>query len=172
MERQAAWVERQVTAFVRHCRDAGMNVTPQRLAIYRALLETEDHLSPEALYQRVWPRMSTLSLATVYKTLDLLAEMGLVRELSVISETKRYDARLVRHHHLVCTRCKWVADLDDAILDAVTPPRDLVDFTAETVSVQILGVCAACAALDPEQPGPRATSQQMETPREEKGRRV
>lgn len=127
------------------CRAAGMNVTPQRLAIYRALLESEDHPSPEALYQRVKPHMPALSLATIYKALDALVHLGVVHEVSVISESKRYDANLDRHHHLVCTRCKTVIDFYDPTLDAIAPPHDLEGFEAQTVSVQVMGLCAACA---------------------------
>jgi Fur family peroxide stress response transcriptional regulator len=130
---------------VQRCRAGGMNVTPQRLAIYRALLESEDHPSPEGLYQRVRPQMPSLSLATIYKALDALVRLGVVTEVSVVGEGKRYDANLDRHHHLVCTRCKSVIDYYDETLDAIAPPRALPGFTAQAVSVQVMGVCATCA---------------------------
>ena len=63
-----------------------MNVTPQRVAVYRALLQAEDHPSPEELYRRVRRRMPSLSLATIYKALDALTRLGVAREVSVISE--------------------------------------------------------------------------------------
>jgi len=130
---------------LRRCRQAGMNVTPQRVAVYRALLQAEDHPSPEELYRRVRRRMPSLSLATIYKALDALTRLGVAREVSVISERKRYDANLDRHHHLVCTRCKKIVDFYDDGLDAIAPPRRLSAFVAHSVSVQVMGLCGRCA---------------------------
>ena len=59
---------------IERCREAGLNVTPQRIAIYRALLASEDHPTPEMLYRAVSRDMPSLSLATIYKTLDTLVD--------------------------------------------------------------------------------------------------
>jgi Fur family peroxide stress response transcriptional regulator len=122
-----------------------MNVTPQRLAIYRAVLEAEDHPTPEALYQRVRASMPSLSLATIYKVLDALTKLGVIQEVHVSSDRKRYDANLDKHHHLVCTRCKKVRDVYNAQFDTVTLPKRLPGFVAQSVSVQVFGLCASCA---------------------------
>jgi Fur family peroxide stress response transcriptional regulator len=122
-----------------------MNVTPQRLAIYRALLEAHDHPSPEALFERVRPALPSLSLATIYKTLEALARLGLVEELPTTGNARRYDGNTDRHHHLVCTRCSRVVDYDDPALDRIAPPARLPGFTAHHLSVTIHGLCAACA---------------------------
>jgi Fur family peroxide stress response transcriptional regulator len=122
-----------------------MNVTPQRVEIYRALLEAEDHPSPEALFKRVKRKMPSISLATIYKALDALSTLGVVREVSTISETKRYDANLDKHHHLICTKCKRIQDYYDEELDAVAPPRRLAGFVAQSVSVEVIGLCPSCA---------------------------
>jgi Fur family peroxide stress response transcriptional regulator len=145
VERDATSLDRRVGDLLQRFREAGMNVTPQRLAVYRMLLEAEDHPSPEALYRRIRPKMPSLSLATIYKALDALVKLGVVREVSVVGERKRYDANVDRHHHLVCTRCKKVDDFYDEGLDAVAPSRRLAGFVAHAVSVQVLGLCAACA---------------------------
>lgn len=123
-----------------------MNVTPQRIEIYSALLDADDHPSPETLYSRVKRKMPSISLATIYKALDALSELGVVREVSAIADTKRYDANLDRHHHLICTECKSIQDIYDDELDAVAAPKSLGGFIARSVSVEVLGVCAACAA--------------------------
>jgi Fur family peroxide stress response transcriptional regulator len=130
---------------VAQCREAGMNVTPQRIAIYRALLEATDHPSPEAIYARVRSGMPSLSLATIYKTLEALARLGLVSELPATGNSRRYDANGDRHHHLVCTRCNRVADYYDPALDRVPAPARLAGFRPQRVSVHIHGLCAACA---------------------------
>ena len=138
-------VESQLENLLQRCRAAGMNVTPQRLAIYRAVLEAEDHPTPEVLYQRVRPSMPSLSLATIYKVLDALAKLGMVKEVHVSGDSKRYDANLDKHHHLVCTRCKKVHDLYNEQFDTIAPPKRLSGFVAQSISVQVFGLCAACA---------------------------
>jgi Fur family peroxide stress response transcriptional regulator len=145
MERHAAALAGRIEDLLRRCRDAGMNVTPQRVEIFRVLLESEDHPSPETLFDRAKKKMPTISLATIYKALDTLAELGVVREVSTIAETKRYDANLDKHHHLICTQCKTITDLYDPDLDAVVPPRRLKGFQVRSVSVEVTGLCAKCA---------------------------
>ncbi len=140
-----AAIDRKVDELIERCRARGMNVTPQRMAIYRALLEAEDHPSPETLYRRVRPDMPSMSLATIYKALDALVGLGLAQEVSATGDVKRYDANMARHHHLVCTRCRAIRDFDDDVLDRVAPPRRLGGFVAHTVSVQISGLCSTCA---------------------------
>jgi len=122
-----------------------MHVTPQRMAIYRMLLEAEDHPSSEELYRRVRAKMPSLSLATIYKVLDALTRLRVVQEVSMISESKRYDANMDRHHHLICTKCKKIIDLHDDELDAIPTPRRLKGFVPHVVSVQVMGVCGTCA---------------------------
>ena len=145
MDRRAATLDRRVDELVRRCRDAGLNVTPQRLAVYRALLESEDHPSPEQLYQRVRPLMPSLSLATIYKALDALQALGLVEEVSPLGEHKRYDANDDRHHHLVCTQCHKVSDFYDERFDALAPPNKLGGFHVHALTVQLKGLCSDCA---------------------------
>ena len=123
VERDAATLDRRMNDLLQRCREARMHVTPQRMAIYRTLLEAEDHPSPEELYRRVRAKMPSLSLATIYKVLDALTRLGAVQEVSMISESKRYDANMDRHHHLICTKCKKIIDLHDDGLDAIPPPR-------------------------------------------------
>ena len=137
-------VAQRLAAFTANCRAAGMNLTPQRLAIYRALLEASDHPTPEALYERVRPAMPSLSLGTIYKTLDALRELGLVAELPATGSSRRYDANMQRHHHLVCERCGRVSDYSDPALDRIAPPRRLEGFTAHHLNVHIHGLCRAC----------------------------
>lgn len=145
---EAAYLEARLSEFMGRCREAGMNLTPQRLAIYRSLIEAKDHPSPEALFDRVRPGMPTLSLATIYKTLDTLAGMGLVTELPARGDAKRYDANMEPHHHLVCTQCNKVADYHDAQLDGIAPPKNLGGFRARQVNVHIHGLCAECARTE------------------------
>ncbi len=136
-------VQPRLDELARRCKDAGMAVTPQRMAIFSELVRAEDHPSPEMLHERLRLAMPTMSLATIYKTLDALEELGLVESLG---GSKRYDANHRPHHHLVCTQCHGVSDFYDPKLDALAAPKgQLHGFVPETVTVQIKGLCAACS---------------------------
>ncbi len=124
-----------------------MNMTPQRVGIYRALLESYDHPSPEALFERVRPGMPNISLATIYKTLDTLVALGCASELPSTGDTKRYDANMEHHHHLVCRACDAVEDFDDEQLSQVKPPRRLNGFQPEFVSIHVHGLCRRCSQV-------------------------
>jgi Fur family transcriptional regulator, peroxide stress response regulator len=127
------------------CREAGLAVTPQRLAVYRALLESDDHPTPDMLHARVRRTMPSMSLATIYKALDTLEKLGVIREVHVFSDVSRFDANLDHHHHLVCVDCKRVIDYYDESLSTLTPRR-ISGFVPESVAVRILGKCSDCAA--------------------------
>jgi Fur family peroxide stress response transcriptional regulator len=147
----------RIERLVAQCREAGIPVTPQRIAIYRALLEANDHPNPEAIYTRVRTTMPSLSLATIYKTLDALTRLGLVSELPAIGNSRRYDANVDLHHHLVCTRCDRVTDYYDPALDGIPLPSRLAGFRARRVSVHLHGLCANCAnARAPRRSSPRS----------------
>jgi Fur family peroxide stress response transcriptional regulator len=145
MDRSGSAIERRIEGLMRRCRETGLNVTPQRLAVYRALLEAEDHPGPEELYRRVKRSLPSMSLATVYKALDALERLGVISQVSPLSQSKRYDANDEHHHHLLCLRCQKVVDFYDDRFDALRAPRQLGGFVAQTLTVQIKGLCTACA---------------------------
>lgn len=140
----------QMDVFVARCRTAGLAVTPQRLAIFRELAATDRHPSAEELHAAVRREMPTLSLATVYKTLDTLAGIGAVRPVSRLGARGRWDANLGPHHHLICIACGAVSDVTEPRLDAAARPARRVaarhGFDADGHAVEIFGRCAACRA--------------------------
>jgi Fur family peroxide stress response transcriptional regulator len=137
-----------IESFLARCRAAGLAVTPQRLAIFRRLVATDRHPSAEELHAAVRREMPTLSLATVYKTLDTLATIGAVRPVSRLGARGRWDANLQPHHHLVCTACGTVSDVTEPRLEAAARPAAAVaarhGFEVAGHSVEIFGRCAAC----------------------------
>ncbi len=134
-----------VEEFLKKCRRLGLNVTPQRLVIYQALVNDSTHPSPEMVYQKIKPIHPTISLATVYKTLETFEKHGLVAVVTNLHNTVRYDPLTKRHHHLVCVRCKKIVDIEDPELDAlkipevVTKNNVLIDF-----SVHFKVICEEC----------------------------
>lgn len=121
-----------------------MNVTPQRLAIYEALVRSEEHPTPEDLFKAVRKTMPSTSLATIYKTLEALEKLGLAHEVPQTGGSKRFDGNVGSHHHFVCTRCKRIEDFEDSRFDTLAPSKKPRGFKARTVSVQVLGECERC----------------------------
>jgi Fe2+ or Zn2+ uptake regulation protein len=128
-------------------RERGQRVTPQRLAIARAVTELDSHVTAEHVYSEVSRRMPGVSLPTVYATLELLEELRLVRRVSAGAGSAVYDGRIDEHHHLVCDRCGAIADVeapvDRAELHAAAQARGFAPGYSEVV---VRGLCASCAA--------------------------
>ncbi len=128
-------------------RARGGRVTPQRVAILKALLTT-DHPTIEQVYEQVSSQFCTISLMTVYRTLALLKEMGDVLEVRSAELASHYDGRLTHPHpHLVCGRCGRV--IDSPVLDV----RGLIDAMAAQVpawrltdELIVYGACPECQA--------------------------
>ena len=89
-----------------------LKLTPQRLAVYQYLKGTLEHPSAETIYKALQPNYPTMSLATVYKTLKTLVEIGLVQELNVGEGNFRYDANYHELAHVQCVNCGKVEDID------------------------------------------------------------
>ncbi len=139
--------EQQMSEFRRRCRGAGLAVTHQREMIFRAVIESEGHPSPERIYQRVKRSIPAISLATVYNNIRTFLEAGLLREASVHHGSLLLESNLDDHHHLVCLRCKAIVDLEQDAVEPVRLRRRLpAGFQALRSRVEVLGLCPACAS--------------------------
>lgn len=126
-------------------RDNGFKVTPQRLAIYHVLASTKAHPSAEMIFNELQPDYPTMSLATVYKTIEILKEIGLVQSLNVGEDSFRYDANTDSHPHVRCMGCGCVDDLED--IDASAFIGEVAGRTAYRLTGQqfyFFGICPAC----------------------------
>ena len=92
-------------------KDKKLKLTPQRLAVFQYLKSTKGHPSAEVIYKALQPNYPTMSLATVYKTLNTLVEIGLIQELNVGEGNFRYDSTITEHGHIQCLACGRVDDL-------------------------------------------------------------
>jgi Fur family peroxide stress response transcriptional regulator len=119
-------------------------LTHQRLAVYEELTARRDHPSAESLYESLKKPYPSLSLATVYKTLQTLHELGMVARVDSPTAQARYDAIVDTHHHAVCTSCGRIEDVFDPRLDRLAPPK-AGGFRVAGHSVHFHGLCAACA---------------------------
>jgi Fe2+ or Zn2+ uptake regulation protein len=125
-------------------RERGMRVTPQRVVLHRALLELDRHVTADELLDSVADRLPNVSLPTIYATLELLEELGMVRRVQRAGTTL-FDPRIDPHHHLVCTVCGSMEDLDSD-LDTGSLERAAVKrgFAHERIEAVVHGRCAAC----------------------------
>jgi Fur family transcriptional regulator, peroxide stress response regulator len=93
--------------------NAGFRKTPQRLAICRFLASSKDHPTAYEVYEHLLPEFPTLSLATVYNTLETLVNLGVVQELGSAGDDKvHYDADTAPHLNFACLSCNRIIDLE------------------------------------------------------------
>jgi Fur family peroxide stress response transcriptional regulator len=121
-------------------------LTHQRLAVFEELSARHDHPSAEALYESLKRAYPSLSLATVYKTLQTLHEMGMIARVDSPAAQARYDAIVETHHHAVCTACGRIEDLFMPALDRLPAPK-APGFVVSGHSVHFHGLCAKCAKV-------------------------
>ena len=127
------------------CREEGIPLTQQRIEIYKALLSSKKHPSPEAIYRKLKGDFSTLSLATVYNNLDVLSRLGVVRKLNPLSDHARYDGDLSSHTHFICLSCKSVEDIESEEIESIKipdPPENGRKILGKTI--QFVGICKKC----------------------------
>lgn len=98
--------------FRQQLRGCGMKVTPQRMAILRALCATTEHPDAEHIFAVVRKEHPEMSRATVYSTLRCLRKAGLVREIAAFGEIRRFDGGGESHAHLICCACNRIEDLN------------------------------------------------------------
>ena len=131
--------------FRRVCEQAGLAVTHQRQVIYDVLCSIEGHPSPEEVYDRVKVYIPSISLATVYKNLHLFIHSGIFQQVSLHHGSMRVETNQAAHHHLLCTQCKTIYDVEPDVLGLTEMPLELPGgFRMERLAVDVLGVCSAC----------------------------
>ena len=132
-------------------RKRGYRLTPQRHIILRVIEEANEHLSVEQITERVQQYNPHVSLSTVYRTLELLRELGLVRENHLPGEQPHYEAAEgAAHHHLVCRSCGKVRDLK-ADFPALTVPSGATQgYKVLSAEVIFRGECDECRKNQPQ----------------------
>ena len=138
-------VVQRVKNFESVCRDEGIKLTHQRIEIFREVAQTADHPDADQVFQRVRNRIPTVSLDTVYRTLWLLKDLGLVVPLGSSRERTRFDANLNSHHHFVCRHCGFTRDFYSDDLDSIRLPESVDAYgEIEAAHVEVRGICRKC----------------------------
>jgi len=144
-QRRASSAARRLAEFADRCRKGGLAVTPQRLAIIRALLASADHPRADLIYARVRKQHPHISLATVHRTLETLCEAGEARKVTMLHDSARYDGNVEPHHHIVCVRCRRIRDIEVPELGQLLEGRsELGGFTMLGASLELQALCEQC----------------------------
>ncbi len=128
-------------------RDRGLKVTPQRQCIFRILHETGSHPTARSVFQSACAEMPTISLRTVYQTLNDLVALGEVQQFDVGTGAARFDPATSAHHHLVCTRCGAMRDVHCDLADLRLQARQHPGFTISGAEVIFRGLCGTCSQV-------------------------
>jgi Fur family peroxide stress response transcriptional regulator len=120
-----------------------LKLTPQRLAILEYLEENEGHPSASDIYRAVQQRFPTMSFATVYNTLKALKQRETLLELTIDPDKKRFDPNVGPHHHLICTECRKIIDID-SVFELGLTDRQKNGFEITGNHIDFYGVCPQC----------------------------
>lgn len=137
------------TNFTQVFKEKKLKLTPQRIAVYNYLKSTKEHPSAETIHKALMEDYPTMSLATVYKTLKVLVDVGLVQELNVGEGNFRYDGMTAAHPHIHCISCSKVDDLEGVTFEELN--QSVKSNTAYDVlsnKVYFYGICPECKKIN------------------------
>src|SRR5580698_7086500 len=113
----------EAKSFRELCHEHGIAVTHQRQVLYEVMQTMQGHPSPEEVYARVKKKVPAISLATVYKNINLFVESGVFRKMSLHHGSVRVEMNEQPHHHVVCSKCRKITDIGEKELGLV-PKRN------------------------------------------------
>lgn len=149
MKQESSIKEEYLEEFLNKCKRAGLKITPQRIAIYKEVLESENHPSAEDIYRKVKESHPTISFNTVNRTLLTFAEMGLVEIVEGTGDVRRFDPNSKNHHHFRCRNCGKIIDFYNETYDNLKIPEELKGkFIINKVRVVLEGLCNACMHME------------------------
>jgi Fur family transcriptional regulator, peroxide stress response regulator len=127
-------------------REHEYRLTPQRVELVRLIAVSEGHPSASQIYQQIKTQFPTMSLATVYKTLDLLKELGEVLEIDLRDDSHYDGNKPYPHPHLICTNCQTIMDgeLDAAVKKIVQEVEKNFGFQIIKHQLDFYGICPDC----------------------------
>jgi len=139
-------IEDCIEIFHRH----QLKITPQRVAIYRELLQSDTHPSADSLYQTVKKEYPNISFDTVNRTLLTFVSIGLATIVEIFGGPKRFDPTVTDHHHLHCIQCGKITDFHHSDFDCMDDPEDVPDnFRIIGKRIVLKGICNACSRKNP-----------------------
>ena len=138
-------VEERLRDFKEVCRKEDLKITHQRLEIFRELINSLDHPTVEKLYHRLLPKLPTVSLDTVYRTLTTLEKHGLVARVQTQESQARFEGKMEEHHHAVCKKCGKITDFYWKFPDETNLPDEILNWgQIVRKSLTLHGLCEQC----------------------------
>ena len=139
--------EERLLSFESICREHGLSITPQRVAIYKELLSSLEHPSAIMIYKKVSEYYPNISLDTVNRTLLTFHKIGLAKAVGGSGDPKRFDPNLEPHHHFRCVSCGEIVDFRDEFYDALEISAEIKEkFVVLEKKVHLEGFCDQCRA--------------------------
>ena len=138
---ETRWIGRKLS-------DLGYRLTPQRQMVLKAVEEAASHISAEEIYAQVHARYPQMNISTVYRTLELVRELGLVTETDLGDGRVRYHCMgKGHHHHLVCQKCGEIIDMEESILSPLWAEiQQKYNFKVNMKHLAFFGLCPKCQA--------------------------
>jgi Fur family peroxide stress response transcriptional regulator len=137
------------TSAIEALRSKGYKATPQRIAICRIALNSRTHPSAQQVYDEVKKIHPTVSLATVYKTLEVLRDLELVQEINLPKGQARFDSYMNPHINLICLKCGNITDLDDVTAKEITRKvAAATKFKPTGQRIDVYGICQKCSGTE------------------------
>jgi Fur family peroxide stress response transcriptional regulator len=141
-------LQSHLAAFSTKCRNSGLKVTPQRMAVYRALIVSREHPSAENLFRQVRQELPNISLDTVNRTLLTLNQIGAAYTVEGSGDAKRFDGNPDDHQHFKCVKCKKIVDIYDENFGEIQTPAVLNGCSVLRKTVYFEGICDTCKLND------------------------
>jgi Fur family peroxide stress response transcriptional regulator len=142
MHRPAVASDRLIVETLRR---EGYKATPQRIAICRFATSSREHPTAGRIYREVRKQHPTVSLATVYKTIDVMKKVHFVQELVIVDGDPRFDSNTKAHLNLVCVKCGGLSDSDNPVIqDVVENAAAAAKFNVTGQSLALYGICHQC----------------------------
>ena len=139
------WVEGRIEFFRRKCRETGLKITPQRVAIYSELIQTKEHPTADTVYKAVRANFPNISFDTVNRTLGTLVEIGAAKIVDCSQQVRRFDGGVAEHLHFRCIKCKRIIDIEAQEFENNALPRK-IEGAAKVLRkvVYFEGLCEWC----------------------------
>jgi Fur family peroxide stress response transcriptional regulator len=133
------------SAFIGYLRKKGYKVTPQRLEIYEAVKSSREHPTADDVYREVKKKNPTISVATVYKALELLEKIGEIQSIGQINGKTVYDSNTALHVNLHCINCNRIEDIESDLTEKLV--KEIQNKTKSKIvgqTINFYGYCSEC----------------------------
>lgn len=145
MQQQPPPQASKLEQLAQRCRDKGIPFTTQRRVIFEAVLQRSDHPTADQIYHDIKTQMPNVSRTTVYRALETLVQLEMIRRANHAGSAARFDPNIGHHHHLICHECQALRDIDASAIEGIALPKELLNaFTITDYSIYFSGLCPDC----------------------------